>query len=112
MARGGRVTFEWHASGAHLIQRGTAELPGHPTTSIIGCDAANGTYFQLYSDERGVCRVYEMTIGNGGGELWRKSLSPSARSDLQRQRENDHRRLGDRGTGSTTRPTSTSYSAK
>jgi hypothetical protein len=70
---GGRVTFEWYASGAHLIQRGTVEHPDAPDNiSIIGCDAANGTYFQLYSDERGVCRVYEMTIGNGEWKLWRE----------------------------------------
>ena len=69
---GGRVTFEWHASGAHLVERGTAELPEAPDNiSIIGCDAANGTYFQLYSDERGVCRVYGMSIGNGEWRLWR-----------------------------------------
>jgi hypothetical protein len=70
---GGRVTFEWHASGAHLVERGTAELPEAPdNVSIIGCDAANGTYFQLYSDVRGVCRVYEMSIGNGAWTLWRQ----------------------------------------
>ena len=40
--------------------------------SIIGCDAANGTYFQLYSDERGICRIYEMSIGNGEWRLWRE----------------------------------------
>ena len=69
---GGRVTFEWHASRAHLVERGTADLPEAPDNlSIIGCDAANGTYFQLYSDERGVCRVYEMSIGNGEWKLWR-----------------------------------------
>jgi hypothetical protein len=70
---GGRSTFEWHASGAHLIQRSTIALPEAPDSiSIIGCDAANGTYFQLYSDERGVCRVYEMSIGNGEWVLWRE----------------------------------------
>jgi hypothetical protein len=70
---GGRLTFEWHDSGAHLIQRGTVDLPEAPDTiSIIGCDAANGTYFQLYSDERGVCRVYQMSIGNGEWKLWRE----------------------------------------
>lgn len=41
------------------------------SVSIIGCDGANGTYFQLYSDARGVCRVYEMTIGDGEWKLWR-----------------------------------------
>lgn len=32
-------------------------LPDAPDSiSTIGCNATNGTYFQLYSDERGVCR--------------------------------------------------------
>ena len=70
---GGRVTFEWHSSGAHLVERGTADLAEAPdNTSIIGCDAANGTYFQLYSDERGVCRVYEMSISDREWKLWRE----------------------------------------
>ena len=70
---GGRATFEWHASRAHLIERTTAELPEAPDSiSIIGCDAANGTYFQLYSDERGVCRIYQMSIGDGAWTLWRE----------------------------------------
>ena len=69
----GRFSFEWHASRAHLVQRGTMEHPQAPETlSIIGCDAANGTYFQLYSDERGVCRVFEMSIGEGRWKLWRE----------------------------------------
>jgi hypothetical protein len=70
---GGRATFEWHTSNAHLVQRASAEVPEAPDNiSIIGCDAANGTYFQLYSDERDVCRVYEMSIGNGEWKLWRE----------------------------------------
>jgi hypothetical protein len=70
---GGRIVFEWHDSGAHLVQRGTVDHPEAPNNvSIIGCDAANGTYVQLYSDERGVCRIYEMSIGNGEWKLWRE----------------------------------------
>ena len=69
----GRATFEWHESGAHLIARSWVELPEAPDVlSIIGCDAANGTYSQLYSDERGVCRIYEMTIGDREWKLWRE----------------------------------------
>jgi hypothetical protein len=69
---GGRSVFEWHPSGAHLVQRTVVELPEAPdSVSIIGCDAANGTFFQLYSDERGVCRVYQMSIGDGEWKLWR-----------------------------------------
>jgi hypothetical protein len=48
------------------------EAPEAPDgVSIIGCDAANGTFYQLYSDDRGVCRVYEMSIGDGEWKLWR-----------------------------------------
>jgi hypothetical protein len=69
---GGRVTFEWHESRAHLIERGSLALPEAPdNVSIIGCDAANGTYYQLYSDERGVCRVYDMSIDGREWKLWR-----------------------------------------
>ena len=72
-AGGGKVTFEWHDSRAHLIERTTIELPEAPDgISIIGCDAANGTYFQLYSDERGVCRVYQMSISDDEWTLWRE----------------------------------------
>jgi hypothetical protein len=68
-----RATFEWHDSGAHVIERSTIELPEAPNAiAIMGCDAANGTYYQLYSDDRGVCRVYEMSIGDGEWRLWRE----------------------------------------
>ncbi|HEY3946864.1 MAG TPA: hypothetical protein VGL78_16685 [Solirubrobacteraceae bacterium] len=68
-----RASFEWHESPAHLVGRTTIDLPEAPdTVSIIGCDAANGTYFQLYSDKRGVCRVYQMSIGDGEWKLWRE----------------------------------------
>jgi hypothetical protein len=68
-----QATIEWHDSGAHLIERTTVEMPEAPDgIKIMGCDAANGTYYQLYSDDRGVCRVYEMSIGNGEWKLWRE----------------------------------------
>ena len=70
---GGSVTFEWHASRAHLIERTTIALPEAPDSiAIIGCDAANGTYVQLYSDERGVCRIYQMSISDDEWTLWRE----------------------------------------
>ena len=45
---------------------------GSDNVSIIGCDAANGTYYQLYSDERVVCRVMEMSIDDREWRLWRE----------------------------------------
>ena len=67
------ASFAWHESGVHLIERSAADLPEAPAViSIIGCDAANGTYYKLYSDDRGVCRIYEMSIGDGEWRLWRQ----------------------------------------
>ena len=66
---GGRQTFEWHESGAHLVGRSTVDNPDAPdSVSIIGCDGQHGTYFQLYADERGIRRIYRMGIGDG---VWR-----------------------------------------
>ena len=68
-----RASFEWHDSGAHLVHRLHVDLPAAPDSiSIIGCDAANGTYYELYSDDRGVCRVYGMSIADREWKLWRE----------------------------------------
>jgi hypothetical protein len=75
---GARVRFDWLEGGAFLIQRWTVELPEAPDgTAIIGCDAANKTYYQLYSDERGVCRVYEMSLDDNQWTL-RRAGAPFA----------------------------------
>jgi hypothetical protein len=67
-----RTSFEWHDSGAHLVQRASIPAEEAPDSiSIIGCDAANGAYYQLYSDDRGICRVYEMSIEDDQWKLWR-----------------------------------------
>src|ERR1041385_6033816 len=62
----GKSTVEWLDSKGALLQR---TVLGHPKApygiSVIGCDGAKGTYYMLYSDDRGVCRVMEMSIGNG-----------------------------------------------
>jgi hypothetical protein len=34
--------------------------------------SAKGTFYQLYSDDRGVCRVYGMSIDDGEWKLWRE----------------------------------------
>src|SRR5215218_5308677 len=69
----GRMSVEWHESGQHLVQRTTVDLPEAPdTVSVIGCDAANGSYVQVYTDDRGVCRIYQMTFGDGHWTLQRE----------------------------------------
>ena len=67
-----KATFEWLEGGQLLLERSTVEMPEAPNgVCVYGCDAANGTYYQLYTDDRNVCRVYQMSIGNGEWNLWR-----------------------------------------
>jgi hypothetical protein len=69
---GGRATFEWLEGAPLLIQRSHVELPEAPDgISVIGCDGMNDTYYLLYTDERDVQRVYEMSLGDGVWKLRR-----------------------------------------
>ena len=73
-----RVRFEWIEGGAFLAERWSLDAAGLPEgtptsgTSVYGCDAAHGTYFQLYHDDRGVCRVYAMGLRGGEWTLRRE----------------------------------------
>jgi hypothetical protein len=68
----GRATFEWHPSGAHLLHHQSLDLAAVPDSfSIIGCDGAADGYAQLYSDDLGDCRIYEMRIDRAVWRLWR-----------------------------------------
>src|SRR5262249_41786821 len=72
---GARASFEWMdgADSRLLLERSEIEMPEAPNSvCVIGCDAASGRYFQLYTDDRDVCRVYEMSIGDGEWKLWRE----------------------------------------
>ncbi len=45
-----RATFEWLEGNQLVLERSTVEMPEAPDgICVIGCDAANGTYYQLYS---------------------------------------------------------------
>jgi hypothetical protein len=89
-----RTSFQWHDSRAHLVARSTVEMPQAPDSiSVIGCDAANGTYYQLYSDDRGVCRVYEMSIDADEWRLWREG-EPFAQRFIGRFEDGGRRIVG------------------
>jgi hypothetical protein len=69
---GGRATFAWLDGTPLLIMRTHIDLPDAPdSVSVIGFDAANGTYSQLYTDERDIQRIYEMSLRDGVWKLWR-----------------------------------------
>ena len=76
----GRVSFKWLREEAFIIQH--SEFPGteFPTSSsVIGPDDTNEKYCMLYSDSRGVSRIYEMSLNNGLWKLWRNSAKFSQR---------------------------------
>lgn len=69
---GARVTFEWMGDEAFVIERWTVPIPEAPDgLAIIGWDAGRGSFLQHYFDQRGVARVYEMTLSGGVWKLER-----------------------------------------
>lgn len=68
----GRVTFEWLTGTPLLVQRWHIDLPEAPDgIAVIGCDGMSDTYYQLYTDDRDVQRIYEMTLTDGIWKLQR-----------------------------------------
>jgi hypothetical protein len=68
----GRVSFAWLDDTPLLIMRTHIAVPDAPdSVAVIGCDATNGTYYQLYADDRDVQRIYEMSLRDGVWKLWR-----------------------------------------
>lgn len=71
----GWTRFDWIEDGAFLRQTADADLSGapplwaanspFPVTSIVGVDDSLENYALLYSDARGVFRVYAMTLAEG-----------------------------------------------
>ncbi|HET6280210.1 MAG TPA: hypothetical protein VFH73_04565 [Polyangia bacterium] len=69
---GARVTFEWMGDKAFVLERWTVSVPEAPDgLAVIGWDDGRGTFLQHYFDERGVARVYEMSLADGVWKLKR-----------------------------------------
>jgi hypothetical protein len=78
----GSVSFEWIEQGAALVMRmGNAATP--TATWIIGRDDSEPGYHVLYSDDRGVSRVYRMSFGDGRWRMWRDTPEFSQRFDAE-----------------------------
>lgn len=76
----GNSTFEWLAEDALLIWRFDWKHPGPPSAvSVIGRDDSADTCSVLYSDERGVGRMYQMKLEGGVWKMWRESTGFSQR---------------------------------
>jgi hypothetical protein len=76
---GGRSVFAWLEGGAYLQQGSSAPDPAPDSTWIIGCDDADDSCTALYHDQRGVSRVYRMTLRDGVWLVWRHAPGFSQR---------------------------------
>ncbi len=77
----GHSSFEWLREGALLVWHFVWN-PGQgiPTGfSIIGHDDAVEPCSMLYTDERGIARIYQMNLARGVWKMWRESLDFSQR---------------------------------
>lgn len=76
----GHSSFEWLDERALLVWHFDWERPGPPSaTSVIGYDDVAETYTMLYSDERGVARIYQMSLKDRVWTMWRESPGFSQR---------------------------------
>lgn len=71
------AVFDWLDSQAFVIEHWGG------STWIIGLDDTTETYSVLYHDERGVSRVYQMSLSNGLWKLWRNTPDFSQRFEGQ-----------------------------
>ena len=79
------VTFELLDGGAFIHQHVEAapvdfEIPAEwaanspfPIDAVIGLDLRTETFYYLYSDARGVYRVYQMSLDGDGWRIWGQS---------------------------------------
>jgi hypothetical protein len=76
----GHSSFEWMVEGTLLIWHFDWERGGPPSAvSVIGHDDVAQTCCMLYSDERGVARIYQMSLEGGVWKMWRESPGFSQR---------------------------------
>jgi hypothetical protein len=76
----GTSTFEWLVEDALLVWHFDWEQPGPPSAvSVIGRDDSEDGCCVLYSDERGVGRIYQMKLEGSVWEMWRLSAGFSQR---------------------------------
>jgi hypothetical protein len=69
----GHSSFEWLEGGSFLIQHsGSADSDFPRSVAVMAPDDAAGTYAMLYSDSRGVSRLYRMTFSGTTWTLWRE----------------------------------------
>jgi hypothetical protein len=85
----GRASFEWIEEGAFVMMRSEIDHPKFPDgIAIFGSDDEADTYYQIYFDERGISRKYDVAITEHQIKWWRNDAQFSQRFtfDIQKDR--------------------------
>lgn len=76
----GQSSFGWHEGGAFLIMHTHVDEPRFPDgVAIIGSDDNSGKFAMTYFDERGISRLFELTVGDRTA-TWRRDDPKLAQS--------------------------------
>ncbi|MBA3789367.1 hypothetical protein H0X32_03150 [Patescibacteria group bacterium] len=79
----GRASFEWHESGAFIIQHTSIEDSRFPDgVAIFASDDALGIHSMVYFDERGVSRIHQVRMDGNVLRWWRDAPGFSQRYSL------------------------------
>ena|SRR5438093_6500818 len=80
----GRTSFDWFEGGAFLIMRSEIDEPEIPNgIAIFGSDDAQETHHMLYFDDRGVSRLYEVSLRDDIFKWWRDAPGFAQRFDIR-----------------------------
>ncbi len=76
----GHSSFRWLERGALLVWHFDWRQPGPPNAvGVIGHDDSLHSYAMLYSDERGVTRIYQISLDGDVWKMWRDAPGFSQR---------------------------------
>ena len=79
----GSIEIDWIEDGSALrMRQGDSEHP-RAAVWIIGRDDSESVYSVLYADDRGVSRIYQMSLNIAHWQMWRDTPEFSQRFDAR-----------------------------
>jgi hypothetical protein len=76
----GHASFEWLEDGAFILMRTEIDHAQVPNgIAIFGSDDERGEFYQVYFDERGISRKYDMSLQDNVWKWWRNTPEFSQR---------------------------------
>ncbi len=79
----GSIDIDWIEDGSALRMRQRDSVHPPAAVWIIGRDESESGYWVLYADDRGVSRVYRMSLEDGRWRMWRDTPQFSQRFDAR-----------------------------